>query len=289
MLKKKYQCFISSTYDDLREERSISINAILDAGQIPAGMEYFEAGSPQKEIIEKWIDESDLVIFIVGGRYGTVNKITGNGYVEDEFDYVVKKGKMHFSIILSKLYLSRKEADFLHKKLDISIYEEKSKDKYKKFVEKVSQDECVEVNSAEEIRTAIIKNIFKLIQNGKLTGGWIEYDKDCDIDISMVKPGEKKKILADLIKENLIYSSYGAEEHGVVEQYYGIFQKHYQSLKKYLVSMAYSIEIRLFDEYIEEYSIANKTYKLAENAKAFFCIIPGYMRAWKVKHLKLKI
>ena len=113
--KKRYQCFISSTYDDLREERAISINAILDVGQIPAGMEYFEAGRPQKEIIEKWIDESDIAIFIIGGRYGSIDPTTGNGYTEDEFNYVVKQKKPYFSIILSELYLKKKEADALHK------------------------------------------------------------------------------------------------------------------------------------------------------------------------------
>lgn len=212
MPRKKYQCFISSTYDDLREERAISINAILDVNQIPAGMEYFEAGRPQKEIIEKWMDESDLVIFIIGGRYGTVNKTTGNGYTEDEFDYVVEKGKPHFSIILSELYLKKKETDYLQKKLDISIYEKECKNKYKKFVEKVRQDECVEVNSKEEIKSTIIKNIFGKIQRGELTGGWIGCDRDYDIDINGIESEKKKQVLIDVIKEHLIYSSHGAEE-----------------------------------------------------------------------------
>ena len=35
---KKYQIFVSSTYNDLIEERSIAINAIINQRQIPAGM-----------------------------------------------------------------------------------------------------------------------------------------------------------------------------------------------------------------------------------------------------------
>lgn len=42
MPRRKYQCFISSTYEDLRVERARSIETVLEAGQIPAGMEYFE-------------------------------------------------------------------------------------------------------------------------------------------------------------------------------------------------------------------------------------------------------
>lgn len=51
--RRKYQCFLSSTYEDLISERLRSKEAILQAGQIPAGMEYFEVGRPQKEIIQK--------------------------------------------------------------------------------------------------------------------------------------------------------------------------------------------------------------------------------------------
>lgn len=107
--RKRYQCFISSTYEDMRVERLNSIECILEAGQIPAGMEYFEAGRPQKEIIQKWMDESDIIIFLIGGRYGTIDSTTGNGYLEDEYDYAIKKGKCHFSIVLSEAFLNRKK------------------------------------------------------------------------------------------------------------------------------------------------------------------------------------
>ena len=35
-MKKKYQIFISSTYTDLQEERQAAVQAILEAGHIPA-------------------------------------------------------------------------------------------------------------------------------------------------------------------------------------------------------------------------------------------------------------
>lgn len=47
------QIFVSSTYKDLIEERSIAINTIMQLGHIPAGMEIFSAtGSPQLEVIK---------------------------------------------------------------------------------------------------------------------------------------------------------------------------------------------------------------------------------------------
>lgn len=38
MPKKKLQVFVSSTYVDLKEERQAAVEAILNAGHIPAGM-----------------------------------------------------------------------------------------------------------------------------------------------------------------------------------------------------------------------------------------------------------
>ena len=43
-MRKRYQVFISSTFEDLREERQAAVEAILKAGHIPAGMELFTAG-----------------------------------------------------------------------------------------------------------------------------------------------------------------------------------------------------------------------------------------------------
>ena len=40
---KKYQIFVSSTYEDLIEQRKKIIENILDMGNIPAGMELFNS------------------------------------------------------------------------------------------------------------------------------------------------------------------------------------------------------------------------------------------------------
>ena len=72
-MHKKLQVFVSSTYTDLIEERQAAVEAILDAGHIPAGMELFKAGNEsQLKTIYKWIDESDVYMLILGGRYGSI-------------------------------------------------------------------------------------------------------------------------------------------------------------------------------------------------------------------------
>ena len=51
---RKYQVFVSSTFDDMRAERQAAVEAILEAGHIPAGMELFTAGDEsQLETIKR--------------------------------------------------------------------------------------------------------------------------------------------------------------------------------------------------------------------------------------------
>jgi len=51
-LKRKLQVFISSTYQDLINDRQAAVSAILKGGYIPAGMELFTSGDKsQMEII----------------------------------------------------------------------------------------------------------------------------------------------------------------------------------------------------------------------------------------------
>lgn len=76
-MDKKLQLFIASTYVDLKEERKVAVKSILESGHILAGMELFTANSEeQRNVIKKWINNSDIYLLILGGRYGTINNQT---------------------------------------------------------------------------------------------------------------------------------------------------------------------------------------------------------------------
>lgn len=108
-MKRKLQVFISSTYTDLIEERQAAVSAILKAGHIPAGMELFTAGDQsQMKTIERWIDESDVYMLILGGRYGSVEKKSGISYTELEYDYAVQTGKALFAVVITDAALESK-------------------------------------------------------------------------------------------------------------------------------------------------------------------------------------
>jgi len=95
-MQKKYQIFISSTYEDLKTERQKIQDAILSMYHFPIGMEMFSAGDEdQWKIIQETIDSSDYYILIIGHKYGSViedGKDKGISYTQKEFRYAQKKG-----------------------------------------------------------------------------------------------------------------------------------------------------------------------------------------------------
>jgi len=89
-MKKRIQIFIASTYEDLRAERLAAIQDILTLGHIPAGMEMFGAtGEEQFKAAKRWIDESEILLLILGSRYGTKHPTLHLSYTELEYQYAL--------------------------------------------------------------------------------------------------------------------------------------------------------------------------------------------------------
>lgn len=89
-MEKKYQVFVSSTYEDLKDERDQVIKAVLEMGHIPVGMEMFSAADEEQwKIIQRQILESDYYIVVVANKYGSIGP-DGKSYTEMEYDFAVK-------------------------------------------------------------------------------------------------------------------------------------------------------------------------------------------------------
>jgi hypothetical protein len=100
---KKLQVFVSSTYKDLIKERQAAVEAVLSAGHIPAGMELFTAGDEsQMEVIKQWIDESDVYLLILGGRYGSIEPKTRKSYIHLEYEYALSQNKPLFACVMAQ-------------------------------------------------------------------------------------------------------------------------------------------------------------------------------------------
>src|ERR1700736_478330 len=111
-MRKKFQVFVSSTYKDLQAERQAVVQAILMSGHIPAGMELFAAGDKsQIETIRRWIEESDVFMLILGGRYGSIDPESGHSYIQLEYEFAAEKNKPYFAVVIDDVALDRKVAD----------------------------------------------------------------------------------------------------------------------------------------------------------------------------------
>ena len=89
---RKFSVFISSTYEDLKNERQALMEVALENNFIPVGMEQFHAApTSQWNVITKMIDECDFYLLVIGGRYGSIDEEVGISYTEKEYNYAKNK------------------------------------------------------------------------------------------------------------------------------------------------------------------------------------------------------
>jgi hypothetical protein len=168
-MKRKLQVFVSSTYTDLLNYRQAAVSAILKAGHIPAGMELFTAGDKsQTKTIEKWIEESDIYMLILGGRYGSIEPTTGLSYIELEYDCAISLGKPIFSVVIEGDALSSKV-----KRLGASCLETGNQSALKLFRNKVLSNMCAFFSDVKDIKLCVHESMSDHANNPDLKG-WIE-------------------------------------------------------------------------------------------------------------------
>jgi hypothetical protein len=190
--KKKLQVFVSSTYTDLREERQAAVEAILTAGHIPAGMELFAAGDDsQMNVIKRWIDESDVYLLILGGRYGSLEPSSQKSYIELEYEYAVESGKPLFAVVIDEDYA--KERVKTHR-LGVDVIEIENPRKLKEFRTHVLTKMVRFWHDPKDIKLAIHETMSEFNRREDLTG-WIPGSE-------AVNSGAVAEEIARLGKEN---------------------------------------------------------------------------------------
>lgn len=172
-MKKKLQVFISSTYTDLIEDRQLAVEAILEAGHIPAGMELFKSGKSQMETIKRWIDESDVYMLILGGRYGSIESESGKSYTHLEYEYAIEKGMPVFAVVIDDDVLKQRIQDKLANGGEVEdIREIDNVQQYKGFKKYVLSNICGFVKDAKDVKYEVHKQLND-IANSHTLYGWI--------------------------------------------------------------------------------------------------------------------
>lgn len=190
--KKKLQVFVSSTYIDLKEERQAAVQAILTAGHIPAGMELFSAGDQsQMDVIRRWIDESDVFLLILGGRYGSIESESQKSYTHLEYEYALEKGKALFAVVTDQKALEERVKT---SELGFQLMEQDNQHKLKEFRKLVCSKMVRPWSDSKDIKLAILETLSEFSRREELIG-WIPGNQ-------AVNTGELAEELARLGKEN---------------------------------------------------------------------------------------
>lgn len=171
MKEKKLQVFVSSTFIDLIEERQAAVEAILSSGSIPAGMELFSAADEsQMTIIKRWIDESDVYMLILGGRYGSTEQTSGKSYTQLEYEYAVEQNKPLFAVVLSEGFIDAKISQN-----GKSVLEQENNKELKEFKNLVTSKMVKFCDDKKDIKLAIHETLSEFAYRKELVG-WIRGD-----------------------------------------------------------------------------------------------------------------
>lgn len=207
-MEKKYQVFVSSTYQDLQRERQEVMQALLELDCIPVGMELFPAADDdQWTLIKGLISGCDYYVLIVAGRYGSIDKNTGKSYTQMEYEFAVEQGIPVIS--------------FVHKEpgnIPASNTEstDDGKAKLKKFIELVENKMCQFWNSPEDLGSKVSRSLVKLIK-AKPRVGWIKASQasssEANDKIMMLKSeNEKLKVEIEQMKKSQISSNMNLQQ-----------------------------------------------------------------------------
>ena len=164
--------FVSSTYEDLKVDRQAAVSAILKAGHIPAGMELFtSADKSQMDTIRRWIDESDVYMLILGGRYGSVEPATGISYTELEYDYALQQDKALFSVVVDDSALEARVREY-----GTGLMEKENPKQLKDFRDKVLSNISSFFSDEKDIRLSVYESLSDFASNRELKG-WVSSDE----------------------------------------------------------------------------------------------------------------
>lgn len=171
-MKRRLQVFISSTFTDLVQERQAAVSAVLKSSHIPAGMELFTAADrSQMATIKQWIDDSDVYMLILGGRYGTVEPTSGLSYTELEYDYAIQKNKPVFAVVTTEAALELKV------KANGTAYMERDNPKeLALFRGKVLSNISSFFEDSKDIKLCVHESLADFVANRALKG-WVSADE----------------------------------------------------------------------------------------------------------------
>jgi hypothetical protein len=162
-------------------------------------MELFTAGDKsQLDIIKRWIDESDVYMLILGGRYGSVEPESGISYTELEYDYALEIGKPLFAVVIADEALENKAKE--HGTL---VIEKERPSELKLFKEKVLTNISSFFEDMKDIRLCVMESLPEIASTRDLAG-WISGNEISDTKGLVDEIAKLNAEVRELTKENSV-------------------------------------------------------------------------------------
>ena len=293
-MNKKLQVFVSSTYTDLIEERQAAVQAILDAGHIPAGMELFKAGNEsQLKTIYKWIDESDVYMLILGGRYGSIETNSGKSYTQLEYEYAISKDIPVFAVVLGESFLTDKVNS-----LGLSnVIEQKSPKKYQDFKTFVMSKIIRMVDDCKDIKITIHSTLNEFINKYDLTGWVRNYNENETIQLikennSLLKENYLLNKQIQKLQEQLTAKSKEQFGNFSFDELVKLFKKKKFNIPSEIIKNDKEIVVNALDFFILYFDsfvtgISNAYNESDESMYVFYDIAPYYVSFDFLERVKL--
>ena len=168
--EKIYKVFVSSTFEDLREERAVLQKALLQLDCLPVGMELFPAADEETwTFIKSQINDADYYVVVVSGRYGSLG-LDGISYTEMEYDYAIAQKKPAIGFVHGdpgSIPANKTEAS------------EEARAKLGKFLSKVRQRPVRQFRNPHELALEVTTSFVQLIRDRPAVG-YVRTDQSVD-------------------------------------------------------------------------------------------------------------
>ena len=273
MSNKKLQVFVSSTFEDLKEERQAAVEAILSAGHIPAGMELFTAGDEtQMTVIKRWIDDSDVYLLIFGGRYGSVDNASGKSYTQLEYEYALKQGKALFAVVINQPILDKWLKEFGYEKIEKYYTKE-----LEQFRAEVLKGKVVAFwDDAKDIKLTILDTLPEFQYRENLIG-WVRGDNAINTGIvaeELARLGKENEELRNKLSQSGLKTLYAGLSYdqlkGLLEKEIVTIGNNKTSIYKFLLEYANKWSIKF---HFPSFVVNSLELNYSQNSEMFKAVI----------------
>jgi putative proteasome-type protease len=168
--EKIYKVFVSSTFEDLREERSAVQKGLLQLGCLPVGMELFPAADEETwNFIKSQIDDSDYYVVVVAGRYGS-RGAAGISFTEMEYDYAIEQKKPAIAFVHAE------PGSIAARNIETS---EEAREKLKQFIAKIRKRPVRQFKNPHELALEVTTSFVQLMRDRPAVG-YVRTDESVD-------------------------------------------------------------------------------------------------------------